>query len=119
MLLFIDTDDRVAPVHEHFPQNVPSKLLRTEILKFRDTGRVGVPALFPFDKLSHAHPQVVDLPPLENLSEIFPKKHTLEFTIFLHYINPLTFFSICHDFESLPQRPVILDFDVVYLDGGE
>lgn len=59
-------------------------------------------SLLKFDKIPSTHPQIIDVPTLENISEIFSKKQAFESTLLVNYIDPQATMNIGHCLKGFP-----------------
>ena len=113
-MVFINANQSDTLIHHHLPQNVPRELVRVEIFELRNFLSAFSSLFLPFDEFSHTHPKIIYLPPLENLSKVLTEQHPLKFPVSTHNVNPLTLLSISHDFKSFPERPIVVNFNVLY-----
>lgn len=59
-------------------------------------------------KLSRAHPQVVDMPSFEYISEVLPEKETLESAILVNNVDPSAMINVGNELKCLPKRSAFL-----------
>lgn len=70
-LILIHPHNSIAPGHNNLPNNLLGNILRGKESILRDSGRTT--PLLELDKLASPHPQVIDMPALEDIPEILPK----------------------------------------------
>ncbi len=116
-IIFVHPNDSISSGHDNFPNDLFDKLIGSKKAILRNNG--GVICLFHFDKSSGTHPQIVYMPPLENISKILPEQYALESTLRIYNINPRTVMNVCHDFESFPQRSRLVNMNFLQVDGLE
>lgn len=101
-IILIDPYNRVTFRHDYFPNYL-----------FCDIGGIKKPVLrnsrsvvrfFEFDKLASTHPQIVNMPTLENVPKILSEKQALEPPLAIDHIYPQTTVNISHCLKCLPQR---------------
>lgn len=109
-VIFINPDNGVALGHDNFPDDLLGDVIGVEEPVLRYPG--GVIPLFEFDKLPRTHPQVINMPSLENIPKILPKQQPLEPPLTINHINPQTPVHIGHRLKRLPQRPRLMNFNI-------
>ena len=99
-ILLIDPDNGVGPAHDYFPDDLFDDLMWPKTAIFRDWW--GIVSLLELDKLSGTHPQIVNMPTLKNVSEVFSEQQTFKSPITVYNIDPTTMMHICHHLKGLP-----------------
>lgn len=74
--LGVHPDNGIASGHDHLPDDVARVLGGLEVPELGDVP--GFTGLLPVDELTYAHPQVVDVPALEDASEVLPEQHAFK-----------------------------------------
>ncbi len=108
--LLIDPDNRVGCGHDNFPNDLLDDLIGCEksILRhFR-----GVALLFQLYEVTSTHPEVVNVPALEDVPEILSEKQSNKDSVCPHDINPAAVVSVGHKLKGLPQGSALLNLDV-------
>lgn len=70
--LLIQAHNGIGPGHDYFPYDFFNDLVWLEETILRYIGSVGIE--FKFDEIPCAHPEVVDVPALEDVSEVFSEE---------------------------------------------
>lgn len=108
--LLIDPYNRIGWGHDNFPDDFLDDLIGSKKAIFGQFG--GVALLFQLYKVTCTHPQVVNVPAFENVSEIFSKKQSNKDPVWTNNIDPAAVMPVSHELKGLPQGSVWLDLDV-------
>ncbi len=99
-IVFVDPNDGITFGHDNFPNNFLGDIGGIEQSILGDSGCVIF--FLELDELTGTHPEIVDMPALENVSEILSEKEALEPTLQIDDVDPETAVDVGHGFKGLP-----------------
>ena len=108
--LLIDPYNRIGWGHDNFPDDFLDDLIGSEKAILGHFGEVAL--LFQLYKVTCTHPQVVNVPAFENVSEIFSKKQSNKDSVWTNNIDPAAVMPVSHELKGLPQGSVWLNLDL-------
>ncbi len=85
-VMFVNPYNGISLGHDDFPNNFLGNVMGREEPVVRNCGCVV--HFLEFDKLTRAHPQVINMPALEDISEVLSEEKTLESPVFVDDIYP-------------------------------
>lgn len=109
-MLLVNPNDCVSFRHHHLPEDIFCVLVWLEKSVFWNISFLI--RSFPLNKLSNAHPHIINMPTSEYSSKIFSKEHSDKSFLLVNNIYPETLVSISHDLKCLPQRSVFFHLNI-------